>query len=362
MAGRPKIEVAASRSYPVFSGVKLEELGEYLLTRLQPEDHLLVISQPAVVDRHFARLAEGLRPFKVDLITFPASEEEKSLERLAQIASEAVRLGADRGTVVVAFGGGVVGDLAGFFASVYMRGIPFVQVPTTLLAQVDSSIGGKVGINHPAAKNLLGAFHPPLAVWSDFTTTATLPWQEVQNGLAETVKHAILGDSELFDFLEQHVAQVQEREPTVWRGMIERSLAVKVRIVSQDEHEHGKRALLNLGHSFGHALETELGYHGLAHGQGVSIGIVAASRLAAARGWLNREQCERIVRLLQAFDLPVAIKDVDIVRLMSHMQADKKNRSGCKVLILPRGIGQAEVVDDCTDGEIEQAWRQVVLF
>ena len=360
MANWQKIEVAASRPYPVFLGVSLEDLGEYLQTRQTADTHILVITQPVIAKLHGERLIEGLKGFKVDVVSVPEGEGEKALDRLSLLTSEAVRLGTDRSTLVIALGGGVIGDLAGFFASVFMRGIRFVQVPTTLLAQVDSSIGGKVAVNHPAGKNLLGAFYPPLAVWTDFSVLATLPWNEVQNGLAETVKHALIADNELFSFLEQHRERIKEREQGIWREMATRSLAVKVKIVSQDEREAGIRALLNLGHSFGHALETEMEYQGITHGQGVSLGIVAAAHLARARGYISEAEVERIVQLLESFGLMTAVSNKSTDKLLRLMEADKKNQGGRKVLILPKGIGQAVVVKDCSDEEILKAWEKVV--
>ncbi|MDI6812329.1 MAG: 3-dehydroquinate synthase [Desulfitobacteriaceae bacterium] len=355
-----KIEVAAQRPYPVFLGVPLEDLGEYLESRAGDIEHILVITQQIVAEFHLDRLLKGLGRYQVDVLEIPVGEGEKSLERLSRLTGEAIKLGADRGTLVLAFGGGVIGDLAGFFASAFMRGVRFVQIPTTLLAQVDSSIGGKVAVNHPLGKNLLGAFYPPLAVWTDFTTLESLPWNEMQNGLSETIKHAVMGDAELFAFLEEHVEALVQRHPDIVREMAVRSLAVKVRLVVQDEKEQGLRALLNLGHSFGHALETEMAYEGISHGQGVSVGVVAAANLAQARGLLSGGERERIVRLLQGLGLPTFVQAQNPLKLVHCMEADKKNRSGKKVIVAPKGIGQAVILKDCSDEEILQAWRKVI--
>lgn len=356
-----KIEVAAQRPYPVLLDVALEELGEYLESRFGDIEHILVITQPIVAQFHLQRLLKGLGRYRVNVVEIPAGEGEKSLDRLSSLTAEAIRLGADRGTLVMAFGGGVIGDLAGFFASVFMRGVRLVQIPTTLLAQVDSSIGGKVAVNHPLGKNLLGAFYPPLAVWTDFETLESLPWPEMQNGLAETIKHAVIGDAELFSFLEDHVESLKRRDADIVREVAARSLAVKVRIVSQDEKEQGLRALLNLGHSFGHALETEMVYKGISHGQGVSVGMVAAANLALERGLLTGAQLERIVRLLQGLELPTSAQGQDPEKLLHWMEADKKNRSGQKVIVAPKGIGQAVVLKDCSDDEILRAWTKVIV-
>ena len=362
---RQQIEVKADRPYPVFLGVPLEDLGEYLHSQMDDVEHILIISNHEVMELYAERLQKGLLDYRVNLLTVPAGEKEKSLERLSQLTTAALRYGADRHTLVIALGGGVIGDLAGFFASAFMRGIRLIQVPTTLLAQVDSSIGGKVAVNHPAGKNILGAFYPPRAVWTDFTTLDSLTWEEAENGLAESIKHALIADLGLFEFFEIQGESLKQRDPLIWREMVTRSSRVKVRIVSQDEHEQGSRALLNLGHSFGHALETEMNYCGVTHGQGVSIGLVAAAHLAKAKGLMTAAEVERLKRLLNGFGLPTVLteittKEQDPQRLLQLMQADKKNQGGRKILILPQGIGRAVISKECTDPEILDAWKQVI--
>jgi len=363
-----KIEVMADRPYPVFLGAPLEELGEYLHSHMEDVEHILIITNQVVAELYAERLKKGLLNYHVNLLTVPFGETEKSLERLSQLTTAALRFGADRHTLVIALGGGVVGDLAGFFASVFMRGIRLIQVPTTLLAQVDSSIGGKVAVNHPAGKNIIGAFYPPSAVWTDFTTLDSLPWKEVENGLAESMKHALIADSDLFEFFETQEESLRQRNPLIWREMVTRSSTIKVRIVSQDEQEHGVRALLNLGHSFGHALETEMNYRGVSHGQGVSIGLVAAAHLSKAKGLMTGAELDRIKRLLNSYGLPTEIAGIaettmkvqDPQVLLQRMQADKKNQGGRKILILPQGIGRAVISKECTDLEILDAWKQVI--
>jgi 3-dehydroquinate synthase len=356
-----RINVASHKPYPVYLGVNLEDLGEYLSTRIGSTGHLLVITHPVVAKHYLERLKKGLEAYRVDALIVPAGEEEKSLERLSELTKAAIACGADRKTVVLALGGGVIGDLAGLFASLFMRGIRFVQVPTTLLAMVDSSIGGKVAVNHPSGKNLLGDFYPPLAVWTDFSTLETLPWEEVQNGLAETIKQAVIADSELFSFLQYHLAEIKERRVDLFKELSSRASAVKVKMVSEDEREEGQRMLLNLGHSFGHALETEMSYRGITHGQGVSIGMVAASYLAQERGFISQEDVERLIELLKGFGLPVNIRGKVPQTLLNLMGADKKNQNGQKILILPKGIGQAVVVNDAKDDEILHSWEKVIV-
>lgn len=357
---KQQIEVISTHPYSLFLGVALEDLGDYLEKELGGGGHLLIVTHPLVKEYYLERLLKGLSAFQCDVLVIPPGEEEKSLERLSALTSEAVACGADRHSVVLALGGGVIGDLAGFFASIYMRGIRFIQIPTTLLAQVDSSIGGKTAVNHPSGKNLLGAFYPPLAVWTDFSTLHTLPWEEVQNGLAETVKHAVLGDSELFSFLEMHQQEILDRIPEIYEELTARSLQVKVKVVAEDENEEGLRMLLNLGHSFGHALETESSYQGITHGQGVSIGMIAATYLAEARGLISSVEVKRILNLVKGLGLPIGIQGKDPEVLLRLMEADKKNKQGQKVLILPDQIGHALVVRDASDEEILSAWNKVV--
>ena len=355
-----KIEVTAAKPYPVFLGASLEELGKYLHSECKDLEHILIITSPVVAKLYAETLQKGLLDYRLDFMFVPAGETEKSLERLSQLTTAALRFGADRHTLVIALGGGVIGDLAGFFASVFMRGIRLIQVPTTLLAQVDSSIGGKVAVNHPAGKNILGSFYPPLAVWTDFTTLDSLPWEEAENGLAESIKHALIADAGLFEFFETHKTLIKQRDPLTWREMVIRSSAVKMRIVSQDEQEKGLRALLNLGHSFGHALETEMNYRGVTHGQGISIGLVAAAHLANTKGLMTLAEVGRIKALLDTYELPTTIEGQDPEALLNRMISDKKNQGGRKILILPKGIGQAVISKECTDPEILAAWKQVV--
>lgn len=355
-----RIDVVSVKPYPVFLGAKLEDLGEYLTTRIGSGEHLLVVTHPNIADCYLETLKKGLESFEVHTLIVPQGEEEKSLERISELTSAAIACGADRKTVVLALGGGVVGDLAGLFASMFMRGMRYVQIPTTLLAMVDSSIGGKVAVNHPVGKNLLGDFYPPLAVWADFSTLETLPWEEVLNGLAETIKHAVIADAELLSFIERHQEEIIGRKPELYKELTSRSSAVKVKLVSEDETEQGKRMFLNFGHSFGHALEAEMAYQGITHGQGVSIGMVAASHLAQERGLMNSAEVERLIKLLKGFGLPVSVEGKNPQTLIDLMGADKKNYKGQKVLVLPKGIGQGIVVRDANDEEILRAWEKVI--
>lgn len=355
-----RIDVGGSQGYPLFLGVNMEDLGTYLENRYGSRSHYLVITNTLIADLYAGRLFQGLQQFRTELITVPDSEEEKSLNRISKLTEQALRCRADRDTMVLALGGGVIGDLAGFFASIFMRGLRYIHIPTTLLAQIDSSIGGKVAVNHPAGKNLLGAFYPPQAVWTDFRTLETLPWREIQDGLAETIKHALVSDPDLFEFIEEHVEQIKNVDLKIMKEIALRSLAVKVKIVTEDEKEKGQRLLLNLGHSFGHALETNGEYKGISHGQGISIGLVAAASISHERGLMSEKQLERIVNLLEKMDLPTSVEAEDPHIMLEHMAVDKKNKAGNKVLILPVGIGKSSVAHDCEDDEILRAWQKII--
>jgi len=354
------INVKSTQSYPLFLDVSLEELGGYLRGKYGSQDHYLIISNQTVANLYAGRLLRGFQECRTDLLIVPDGEEEKSLERISLLTEEALKTKADRDTVVLALGGGVIGDLAGFFAAIFLRGIKYIQIPTTFLAQIDSSIGGKVAVNHPAGKNMLGAFSNPQAIWTDFSTLKTLPWPEIQNGLAETVKHALIADPELFDFIEAHTEFINNKNFELLKELAIRSLAVKVKIVTEDEKEKGCRILLNLGHSFGHALEAAAEFKGLSHGQGVSVGLAAAAALSRDRGLLSSKDYDRIITLLEKMNLPKQIPACDPQFLLKHMEVDKKNKAGKKILVLPAGIGRAVVAADCEDAEIIRAWQKVM--
>jgi len=354
-----RIDVGGIKRYPLILDAPLEELGTWLWERYGSNAHYLIISNQSVADLYMARILTGLQNVKTDILLVPEGEEEKSLDRISKLTEEAIKLRADRDTIVLALGGGVIGDLSGFFASVFFRGIRYVQVPTTFLAHIDSSIGGKVAVNHSCGKNLLGAFSRPQAVWTDFSTLQSLPWAEIQNGLAETVKHALVADADLFTFIEDHIEAIRNFDFDIIKKLALRSLAVKVKIVNEDENEKGVRMLLNLGHSFGHAIETALSYN-ISHGQGVSIGIAAAANLSLIKGLLSENELDRIINLLAALNLPREIAVCDPHVLLKYMEVDKKNKAGKKVLVLPVGIGKSSVVTDCEDSEIIEVWKTVM--
>jgi 3-dehydroquinate synthase len=274
-------------------------------------------------------------------------EAHKTLASVARVFDALAELKANRDATIVALGGGVIGDLAGFAAACWMRGIAFVQVPTTLLAMVDSSVGGKTAIDLAQGKNLVGAFHQPRAVIIDTDTLATLPARELAAGFGEVIKYGALGDAGFFAWIEDHADALLARDPQSLSEAIARCCAQKAGIVARDETEQGERALLNFGHTFGHALETASGYGSLLHGEAIAIGMVLAARLSANLGRAEKQDTQRLIALLERFALPTAVPaGTDAERVIGLMQLDKKNLSGRLRLILWRGIGQSEIVPD----------------
>ncbi len=315
-----------------------------------------------VTDEHIARLhLEPLRTileatgWKPHVLTLPPGESTKVLPYLERIYDEALRWGIDRRTPVLAFGGGVIGDLAGFAAATLLRGLPLVQLPTTLIAQVDSAIGGKTGINHALGKNLIGAFHQPALVLADPSLLQTLPQREWTSGLAEVVKHALIGDPALFELLETRWQDVLQRTPALLPELIARAAAVKIRVVAQDEREVGLRAILNFGHTFAHAIERVAGYGHFTHGEAVALGMLAAL-------WLSHQRhpdlpFERIRALLQRLPVPTLPDTLNFEALREAMQVDKKTLAGRLRFVLLRRLGEAYLTDKVTEAELQAAWR-----
>jgi 3-dehydroquinate synthase len=307
----------------------------------------VVVTNPTVGGLYAERALGGLEAagFEAMLVEVPDGEVYKTLDTASRLYDEFVGAGLDRSGAVLALGGGVIGDLVGYAAATYMRGVPLVQLPTTLLAMVDASIGGKVAVDHPRGKNLVGAFKEPLLVVSDPTVLQTLPDVELRNGLAEVVKAAVVGSPALFAHLEQCGI-----EDLVW--IIEQAIQVKVTVVEEDPYEAGRRALLNLGHTFGHALELLSGYR-MRHGEAVSIGMVIAARVAARLGLCDLGLVGRLVRLLERLGLPVSFSGREPAQVWEAMATDKKRRGGRLRYVLPRDIGEVTVSD--------QVSREVVL-
>src|SRR5690348_10955360 len=298
-----------SRSYPIVIGRGL--LGERsLFEQHVPARDLLVVSNTVVAPLYLDALEACLQPRRVVATILPEGESHKTLANVARILDVLVANRFGRDCAVVALGGGVVGDMAGFAAATYQRGVDFVQLPTTLLAQVDSSVGGKTGVNHPGGKNLIGAFHQPVAVIADTATLATLSDRELRAGLAEIIKYGLIRDAAFFAWLEQSMDLLLAREPSALAKAIRRSCEIKAEIVGRDEREQGERALLNLGHTFGHAIESVTGYSAWLHGEAVGAGLAMAATMSRALGTLEADQVERLRALLERTGLPTVAPDV----------------------------------------------------
>jgi 3-dehydroquinate synthase len=281
-------------------------------------------------------------------------EKHKSLASVEKLLRQMARAGGDRGSLLIAFGGGIVGDVGGFLAAIYMRGIAYIQVPTTFLAQVDSSVGGKTGVNLPEGKNLVGSFHQPLAVFADIDVLGTLPDRELHAGLMESVKAGIIRDRSLVRFMEEHAEEVLGRDPKALEKVIAASIRMKAGVVNKDERENGLRMILNLGHTVGHALEQATGYKSLLHGEAVAWGMIAALYLARKRGTITGIQFERLENLIYLYGPLPALK-LRAKKVVAATGGDKKNVGGVRRFVLPIGIGDAGVVEDVTAAELEAA-------
>lgn len=334
------------RSYSILieSG-SLSTLGARL-RELRVGSHVACFADPHVWRLYGRTVESSLDGFSLTHVELPQGEEAKSLTWAERSWSACLEAGLDRGSTIVALGGGAVGDLAGFVAATYMRGIAFVQVPTTLLAQVDASIGGKVAINHPKAKNLIGAFHQPRLVLTDPSVLQTLPQREYRSGLVEVVKHGIALDANYFRYLEEHQEALQAKEPSVLEEAIAGSCRIKAKIVEADEEEDGLRSLLNYGHTVGHALEAITEYQRWLHGEAVSIGIVAAAKIAHRLGLADPETVDRQVRLLSALGFPTQYHECSPQQIVEALARDKKARGGVVPFILVPKIGEARLVFD----------------
>ena len=371
----------SERSYDIQIGAgNLDETGRFLAERAKAT-HVVLITDDNVQKPHAIRVAESLgeQDIETDVIAVEPGEESKSLDVAAALWQGLLDLGADRKTVIAAVGGGVVGDLAGFIAATYARGLRFLQVPTSLLAQVDSSVGGKVGIDLPKAKNMVGAFLQPLGVMIDTDVLTTLPDREFRNGMAEVIKYGVILDADFFDYLEANAAAILEHQPDVLRYMIARCCQLKAEIVEKDEREEtGLRAVLNFGHTFGHAFEmlswrseetksadsqaaksftnhAESPVSSLLHGEAVAIGMICSARLAERLGRIDASLTGRLSNLLQTFGLPLEVPSLDRGDILNVMMNDKKVQHGRLHFVLPSRMGHVELVGDIGSADIEAA-------
>ncbi len=347
------------RSYPIVIAPDLMSSAHQVpeLSMLWRYKKVAIISNPTVAALYLPQIRTLFAGQTVSEILLPDGEAYKNLQSFEQVNSFLLEQRMPRDALLVALGGGVIGDLTGFVAACYQRGTAFLQIPTTLLSQVDSSVGGKTAVNHALGKNMIGAFHQPQAVLIDSRVLASLPSREFSAGMAEVIKYGLLGDVAFFSWLEQQQQAIRQLQEPQLSQMIRHCCQMKADIVSRDETEQGERALLNLGHTFGHAIEAWLGYGEWLHGEAVAVGMMMAFELAAARGWVQSDDVARVRALLQAFALPVAPPaGMKIADFMPYMKTDKKVKDGHMRFILPKTLGVAIIVDDVTETELQQVF------
>jgi len=344
-----RIDIAlGERSYPILIGPRLLEDAQ-LLSKHIAARNLLIVTNETIAPLYLAKLQGALQGRRVATLVLPDGEQHKTLDSFARIVDALVAQRMNRDAAAVALGGGVIGDMVGFAAACYQRGIDYVQVPTTLLAQVDSSVGGKTGVNHPGGKNMIGAFHQPRCVIADTSTLQTLAPREYRAGLAEVVKYGFIRDAAFLQWIETNAERLLARADAAVIHAVRRSCEIKAEVVAQDERELGLRAILNLGHTFGHAIETAAGYGTWLHGEAVAAGMAMAVDMSERVGWLEPAERDRAVRLLQRLGLPVAPPRIGAQRGRELMGMDKKVLGGRIRLVLLRGLGRAAVPDDYAD-------------
>ncbi len=344
------------RSYPIHVGPALLERVDLLMPFLR-QAKAAIVTNTTVAPLYLPQLAGSLRRAGLEVveIILPDGEQFKNWQTLNAIFNGLLERRCERSTTLIALGGGVVGDMTGFAAACFQRGMPFIQVPTTLLAQVDSSVGGKTAINHPLGKNMIGAFHQPRLVLADTDTLNTLPDRELRAGLAEVIKYGLIRDLAFLEWLEANLDLLLSREPMALAEAICRSCRNKAEVVVADERETGERALLNLGHTFGHAIETGVGYGDWLHGEAIAVGMLMAAELSMYLGWIDRHALARVERLFQRAGLPVCGPTLSVERYLELMQHDKKVQDGKLRLVLLRQLGQAVVTDTAPAAEICKA-------
>lgn len=347
-----RVELGA-RSYPILIGPGLiEQSDSYESLAGRP---VLLVTDENLAALHLPAVRAALNLAEDRCLVVPAGESSKSMDRLSEVLDWMLSMRLPRDGVLLALGGGVIGDLAGFAAAVYQRGIDFLQIPTSLLAQVDSSVGGKTGINHPLGKNMIGAFHQPLAVIADSEVMRTLPPREWRAGLAEVIKYALLGDAEFLDWLEAHQSALLQQDAPSVQQAVEHCCSMKAGIVAADEREAGQRALLNLGHTFGHAIEAEMGYGEWLHGEAVAAGMVLAAKTSERLGWLKPQDTQRVQRVIEAFELPIKPPaKMSPGSFREHMALDKKVAAGKLRLVLLKALGDAVLTAETPSTVLEE--------
>jgi len=341
------------RSYPIYIGVELLQNLALIQKHIQTKA-VCIVSNTAVSKLYLGELKKSLNDYRVIEVILEDGEQFKNVDSLNQIYTALLNNQFNRDSTIIALGGGVVGDIAGYAAASFMRGIPFIQIPTTLLSQVDSSVGGKTGINHPLGKNMIGAFYQPQAVIIDMNVLKTLDVREISAGLAEVIKYGLIWDKDFFDHLETHINDLKNLNITQLEQAIYRSCQIKAEVVSQDEKESGLRAILNLGHTFGHAIENCLGYGEWLHGEAVGCGMVMAAQMSLAHDWINEKELDRISGLIKAAGLPIKKPNIAKQDFLDAMSLDKKNKNQNIYLVLQQGIGKAIVTKDYSFNELEK--------
>ncbi|ALQ09402.1 MULTISPECIES: 3-dehydroquinate synthase [Pseudoalteromonas] len=346
------------RSYPIYIGQSaLQDNGR--LIHYIGDCRPIIITNDTVAPLYLQGLLDSLAELKPLSFVIPDGEQYKSLEWFEKISAFLLQNNCGRDTCLIALGGGVIGDLTGFVAACYQRGVPFIQIPTTLLSQVDSSVGGKTAVNHPLGKNMIGAFYQPQAVFIDTKSLHTLPAREFAAGMAEVIKYGLIYDTELFSYLEKNVKDLQQLNEACLQHIIFRCCEIKALIVAQDEKEQGLRALLNLGHTFAHAIEAQMGYGIWLHGEAVATGMVLAAQLAHTRKDLSADEVARIIDVITQYNLPTKIPtEMTSEQFLTHMRKDKKNKKGTIRFILPTQFGQCALVDDVSDDQVRALIEQ----
>jgi 3-dehydroquinate synthase len=349
-----KVELA-DRSYPIHIGQNLISNADLLLPHLKRK-HVAIVTNTTVAPLYLDKLSNTLQNagVKVIPIILPDGEAYKNTETLNKIYAVLLHNRCERSTTLIALGGGVIGDLTGYAAATYLRGVPFIQIPTTLLSQVDSSVGGKTGINHPLGKNMIGAFYQPQVVLADIDTLKTLPPREFSAGMAEVIKYGLIRDAEFFDWLEANIDALMALDVNAISEAIYRSCHNKAEVVARDEHESGERALLNLGHTFGHAIENAMGYGVWLHGEAVAAGTMLAADLSQRMGWLTAAQVQRMHDLLSQAKLPLDAPKLGVEKYLDLMQMDKKVADGKIRLVLQQGIGKSVITSDYDVEKLKQ--------
>lgn len=344
------------RSYPIYAGIDLLSKGNLLLENIRSKQ-IMIVSNTTIAPLYLETVMQALQgmslqgsaaeELEINSVILPDGEQYKTLDAVNDIITALLDKRYGRNSCLVALGGGVIGDITGFAAACYQRGIDYIQIPTTVLAQVDSSVGGKTGVNHAAGKNMIGAFHQPRAVIADIAILDTLSDREVSAGLAEVVKYGLIRDKKFFNWLEKNVEQLLNREAEALAYIIEQSCRNKAEVVAEDERESGLRAILNFGHTFGHAIETGLGYGKWLHGEAIAVGMLMAADLSHRLGWITEEVIERIKQMLVKLNLPIALPDdLNPKNMRELMSVDKKAKDGVLFLVLLKGIGEAVVTDE----------------